>query len=153
MRGRDTQLPSASMSRQTSSNIAEMECEDDSSIQPNGGEVDSLGPTTSSTSRNKKKKKKKKNAANKSDSTAPPPPLPTYPTPLSQVPNLGAASLQQGFSPLSRYPPPKCCPPDRCTGVGPEFSVWAELDGLLYETCLAGFKCKSSSSALFLTMC
>jgi len=132
------------MSRRPSSNIAEMDCEGNHSSQPNVGGVDSLTPTTTTTSsRNKKKKKKKKNAANQSDSTAPPPRLPTYPTPLNQVPNLGAPSLQQGFSPLSRYSPPKCCPPDICTGVGPNYAVWAELDGLLYETCLAGFKCES----------
>ncbi|BGP19367.1 hypothetical protein JCM10213v2_007456 [Rhodosporidiobolus nylandii] len=45
-----------------------------------------------------------------------------------------------GFSPLSRYPPPRCCPPDRCTGVVPNHAQWDELDALLYDTCLAGYK-------------
>ncbi|GAA5902331.1 hypothetical protein JCM8208_007262 [Rhodotorula glutinis] len=49
-------------------------------------------------------------------------------------------SLLPGFSPLSRHPPPRCCPPHRCTGVAPDHAGWADLDGLLYETILAGFK-------------
>ena len=51
---------------------------------------------------------------------------------------------ERSFLPLSRFPPPQCCPPDRCTGDTPDHFVWPELDGLLYETCLAGFKCASS---------
>ncbi|GAA6059243.1 hypothetical protein JCM10212_006636 [Sporobolomyces blumeae] len=95
------------------------------------------GGTTASTpdqaistpsSRNKKKKKKKKNKPAKGDDDTPP------------RDTVRVDDRHRPFSPLSRYPPPKCCPPDRCTGVGPNYSAWAELDGLLYETCLAGFK-------------
>ncbi|BGP50990.1 hypothetical protein JCM10450v2_006916 [Rhodotorula kratochvilovae] len=75
----------------------------------------------------KKKRKKKKGgvapAPGDSEAVAPaPPPV-----------------LLPGFSPLSRHPPPRCCPPHRCTGIGANFAAWAELDGLLYETILAGF--------------
>lgn len=38
---------------------------------------------------------------------------------------------------------PQCCPPDRCTGDKANYAIWPQLDGLLYETCLAGFKCES----------
>ncbi|GAA5964758.1 hypothetical protein JCM21900_000193 [Sporobolomyces salmonicolor] len=104
----------------------------------------------------KKKKKKKKTAGRTTTDAAPssvsasvPPPAParfcvppiapaSSPSPTSGV--TLPPPLRQGFSPLSRYPPPKCCPPDRCTGVTPDYGAWAELDGLLYQTCLAGFK-------------
>ncbi|GAA5984470.1 hypothetical protein JCM11641_006992 [Rhodosporidiobolus odoratus] len=81
------------------------------------------------TTTTKKKKKKKKKSANAT----------------ATDPSLSAASpyvqqQQQQSITLSRSPPPKCCPPDRCTGVGPNYDIWAELDQLLYETCLAGFK-------------
>ncbi|KAK4057350.1 hypothetical protein OIO90_001416 [Microbotryomycetes sp. JL221] len=42
--------------------------------------------------------------------------------------------------PMSTVQPPKSCPPDRCTGVKPNFQVWHWLDNLLFQTCLAGFK-------------
>ncbi|GAA5900874.1 uncharacterized protein JCM6883_004682 [Sporobolomyces salmoneus] len=121
VRGRQQATPSAEMSRETSSNVAEMECD-----------RESRAADEPSTRKGKKKKKKKKKTANNvnfsiqqtnSNSKSPP-----------------SSSLSAGFSPLSRYPPPKCCPPDRCTGVTPNYAAWAELDGLLYETVLAGFK-------------
>ncbi|GAA5942954.1 uncharacterized protein JCM15063_006169 [Sporobolomyces koalae] len=97
-------------------------------------------PGSTATSRSNKKKKKKKSAAKKLKSAND---GPNSVSTASKNPSnsIGpSTTLGQGFSPLSRYPPPKCCPPDRCTGVGPDYSAWAELDGLLYETCLAGFK-------------
>ncbi|GAA5886523.1 hypothetical protein JCM6882_001672 [Rhodosporidiobolus microsporus] len=90
---------------------------------------------TSSSAAKKKKKKKKKTAAAKTASGGPSIPT-SLPPPLDSL----HPSSPPGFTPLSRYPPPKCCPPHRCTGVGPNYAVWAELDQLLYETCLAGFK-------------
>ncbi|GAA5863110.1 hypothetical protein JCM3774_001424 [Rhodotorula dairenensis] len=48
--------------------------------------------------------------------------------------------LKQRFGPLSRIPPPKLCPPHLCTGIAPRYDQWEELDTLLYETLLAGFK-------------
>lgn len=92
----------------------------------------------------KRKRKKKKGGASAvpmttktttttpADAIATSAPLPIPPT-----------SLLPGFSPLSRHPPPKCCPPHRCTGVAANYAAWAELDGLLYETILEGFKCAS----------
>ncbi|GAA6015262.1 hypothetical protein JCM8202_002404 [Rhodotorula sphaerocarpa] len=50
------------------------------------------------------------------------------------------APLKQRFAPLSRVPPPRLCPPHLCTGVAPRYDNWEELDTLLYETLLAGFK-------------
>ncbi|GAA5866205.1 hypothetical protein JCM8547_007202 [Rhodosporidiobolus lusitaniae] len=103
-------------------------------------------PVDGSSSSKKKKKKKKKPASKQQQQAT------TIPPPLD---SLHAASAQQaqGLTPLSRYPPPKCCPPHHCTGVGPNYSVWPELDSLLYETCLAGFKYEligALPSALFL---
>ncbi|GAA5995614.1 tetratricopeptide repeat protein [Rhodotorula paludigena] len=89
------------------------------------------GPTGGAGGGKKKKKKRKGAAANASADGAP---LPADGTSVAPPP------LKEGFTPLSRHPPPKCCPPHRCTGVGANYEVWAELDGLLYETCLAGFK-------------
>lgn len=53
----------------------------------------------------------------------------------------------KGWIPRSvdRPPAPTCCPPDRCTGDRPNHSIWPQLDGLLYETCAAAFKCESLS--------
>ncbi|CEQ43118.1 SPOSA6832_05019 [Sporobolomyces salmonicolor] len=112
----------------------------------------------------KKKKKKKKTAGRTTTDAAPtsvsasvPPPAPARFSvpPIAPAPSPSPSSgvtlpppLRQGFSPLSRYPPPKCCPPDRCTGVTPDYGAWAELDGLLYQTCLAGFKSDELIGAL-----
>lgn len=49
--------------------------------------------------------------------------------------------------PMSGIAPPKSCPPDRCTFARPNYPVWHWLDGLLYETCLAAFKCESQDSS------
>lgn len=133
------------MSRNTSSNVAEMECDNGGGIESKGeregeGKEGEEEATPTSSSKNKKKKKKKKSAAKtkKANNTAIDASSTNGNGPVS---NPGASASQAGFSPLSRYPPPKCCPPDRCTGISPNYGAWAELDGLLYETCLAGFKC------------
>ncbi|KWU44556.1 Proteophosphoglycan ppg4, partial [Rhodotorula sp. JG-1b] len=92
----------------------------------------------------KKKRKKKRVAASQAlgaavsgpadagvetESLAAPPAAAILPTPL-----------KQRFGPLSRIPPPKLCPPHICTGIAPRYDQWEELDALLYETLLAGFK-------------
>lgn len=118
-------------------------------------------PSTRAAAKKRRNKKKKAaaspappstTATTRSNDPSPPPAVSsstTLPPPLDSLHALHS-SQAQGFTPLSRYSPPKCCPPDRCTGVGPNYTVWAELDSLLYETCLAGFKCTSVSSSLFL---
>ncbi|BGP10737.1 hypothetical protein JCM10049v2_006629 [Rhodotorula toruloides] len=104
-------------------------------------------PPTSSSGK-KKKKRKNKNANTVISSVvipAPPPPttatLTIPPSVSSTLPtSLPSVPLKEGFSPLSKYPPPRTCPPHRCTGVPPKYEVWEEMDGLLYGTLLAGFK-------------
>lgn len=44
--------------------------------------------------------------------------------------------------PVARAPAPTCCPPDRCTGDRANHAIWPQLDDLLYETCVAAFKCE-----------
>ncbi|GAA5921062.1 hypothetical protein JCM3775_004074 [Rhodotorula graminis] len=90
----------------------------------------------------KKKRKKKKGGASSTSTSA----TVAGDAHLVSAPAAAAGppgphtSLLPGFSPLSRHPPPRCCPPHRCTGVAPDHAGWADLDGLLYETILAGFK-------------
>lgn len=60
---------------------------------------------------------------------------------------LRGARPSQTFMPLSNLSPPMCCPPDRCTGDKPNHLVWPQLDGLLYETFVASFKCESMARA------
>lgn len=55
---------------------------------------------------------------------------------------LRAARPAQTFLPLSFCSPSKACPPDRCTGDKPNYMVWSQLDGLLYETFVASYKCE-----------
>ncbi|GAA5993989.1 hypothetical protein JCM5350_008019 [Sporobolomyces pararoseus] len=122
VRGRE----GAAMSREASSNLAEMECDGEKQNE----EVSATASTSTKINRKKKKKKKATAAKNPTndDSVTP------------STTQTSTVAGQSSFSPLSRYPPPKCCPPDRCTGVTPNYAAWAELDGLLYETVLAGFK-------------
>ncbi|GAA5984808.1 hypothetical protein JCM10908_003514 [Rhodotorula pacifica] len=104
--------------------------------------ADSL--TSADTSAAKKKRKKKRVAASQANGSA------TSSTPIVDdgAKSLVAQSadaipptpLKQRFGPLSRIPPPKLCPPHICTGVAPRYDQWEELDTLLYETLLAGFK-------------
>ncbi|GAA6013371.1 hypothetical protein JCM10207_000872 [Rhodosporidiobolus poonsookiae] len=114
--------------------------------QPLGESTNLQSGTAAAPSKKPKKKKKKKagaksaSAATEHDAALPtslPPALPTVADTLHAAP---AASVAPGSTPLSRYPPPKCCPPHICTNVGPNYAVWAEMDTLLFETCLAGFK-------------
>ncbi|GAA6052167.1 hypothetical protein JCM3770_001251 [Rhodotorula araucariae] len=84
------------------------------------------GGATAGGAKKKRKKKKGGVAPAHSDATACAPPAPP--------------PLLPGFSPLSRHPPPRCCPPHRCTGIGANYAVWSELDGLLHQTILAGFQ-------------
>lgn len=104
-------------------------------------------PVAATTSLSAKKKRKKKRAA------AAPVGVPA----VSEAAAAGEAELEalaaqaatagpptplkQRFGPLSRIPPPKLCPPHICTGIAPRYDQWEELDTLLYETLLAGFKC------------
>ncbi|GAA6014739.1 hypothetical protein JCM11491_001959 [Sporobolomyces phaffii] len=139
VRSRESAVPSVAMSRDTSSNVAEMEC--DGGSRTNGdGDSTFAATATSTANKGKKKKKKKKKAAGANAQSGADLATTTQSTRDLADPRASNGGDPPGFSPLSRYPPPKCCPPDRCTGVTPNYAAWAELDGLLYETCLAGFK-------------
>ena len=81
----------------------------------------------------KKKKKKKSKAKTRSPADAPLHPVAS--STLTAPPPEPKVVLS-----LTRAPPPLCCPPDRCTGDRPNYDVWPELDRLLFETILAGFK-------------
>ena len=97
-------------------------------------------PTLADPARVKKKKRTKSKPKLPADD--PPPPV-ERPLPLVKPPTTTAGARPAPFLPLSRFKPPQCCPPDRCTGDVPNHFIWPELDGLLYETCLAGYKCAS----------
>lgn len=96
----------------------------------------------------KKKSKKKKSKAPKSVVLSSP--LPTSSTPTSpppRAPSFPHESLtKSGWFEIQKYLPTDACPPDRCTGDRIDRGVWGkELDKLVGETCLAGFKCASPS--------
>ncbi|GAA5838042.1 hypothetical protein JCM11251_006832 [Rhodosporidiobolus azoricus] len=136
-------IPSTRVSR--GEEVDEADDPPEVALEPTGPLSETTHTAATPAGKKKKKKKKKSAAAAKqasepTDFTSPPPPF-------------GPSSPPPSFTPLSRYPPPKCCPPHRCTGVGPNYANWAELDQLLYETCLAGFKYEligALPSALFL---
>ncbi|KAG0658511.1 hypothetical protein C6P46_005754 [Rhodotorula mucilaginosa] len=92
----------------------------------------------------KKKRKKKRVAASQAlDAAASGPADAGVETESLVAPSAAAnlpTPLKQRFGPLSRIPPPKLCPPHICTGIAPRYDQWEELDALLYETLLAGFK-------------
>jgi hypothetical protein len=100
----------------------------------------------------KKKRKKKRVAASQAlDAAASGPADAGVETESLVAPSAAAnlpTPLKQRFGPLSRIPPPKLCPPHICTGIAPRYDQWEELDALLYETLLAGFKCMCSGSGL-----
>lgn len=100
----------------------------------------------------KKKRKKKRVAASQAlDAAASSPADAGVETESLTAPPAAAilpTPLKQRFGPLSRIPPPKLCPPHICTGIAPRYDQWEELDALLYETLLAGFKCTCSGSRL-----
>ena len=105
------------------------------------------GPSGSAAASSKKKRKKKKGGATSATTSSAAGALLASTAAAPALPSPSTALLP-GFSPLSRHPPPRCCPPHRCTGVAPDHAGWADLDGLLYETILAGFKCASGPPLL-----
>lgn len=114
-----------------------------SEIVPEPAPTEEVPSTSISKSSKKSKKKKSKKAALVSATPAVSVVEESFSDVLARTVNIAAQSTTPySYLPLSCYPPHRCCPPDRCSHDTPLVGNgnWAELDSLLYQVCLEGYR-------------